>query len=251
MAELLSEGGDIRGADMHLALALRRMERLGVVSLVVWLLPPVASVAYHRGDWTSADETLRRYRDLLETTSVTYTESQAETIRAAIAFGRGDPDADSIWQHAVALGREIKDPQARMPALCGRARFLLECGRRQDAASLHDEILSLDEHYFGALIDLGWVMHDLGCPDAARLDGRGGIWGLAGAQIARGQFEAAATLLHRVGLNTEATYAQLRAAEGLKGGDRAALLKPALAFYRAIGATAYVLRAEALLPATA
>jgi tetratricopeptide (TPR) repeat protein len=251
MAELLSEEGDIRGAEMHLTLALERMERLGVVSIVVWLLPPVASVAYHRGDWTSADEILRRYRDLLQTTSVTYTESQAETIRAAIAFGRGDPDADAIWQHAVVLARDIKDPQARMPALCGRARFLLESGRRQDAASLLDEILSLDDHYFGALIDLGWVMHDLGWPDATRLDGRGGMWGLAGAQIARGQFEAAASLLHRMGLHTEATYARQRAAEGLMGGDREALLKPALAFYRSIGATAYVLRAESLLPPTA
>jgi hypothetical protein len=233
------------------ALALKNGERLGVVSIVVWLLPQVAAVAYHRGHWTSADESLRRYRHLRETTTANYTESQAEATRAAIAFGRGEADADAIWQHAVALGREMKDPQARMPALSGCARFLVESGRHDEAGALYEEILGPGERYFGALIDLGWVMHALGRPDAARLDEVGGVWGLAGAQIARGEFEAAGALLARTGLHTEAAHARLRAAEDLTGTERAALLEPALAFYRMVGATSYELRAEALLPASA
>ena len=251
IAELLLEDGDIEGAAKHVALALKNGERLGVVSIVVWLLPQVAAVAYHRGQWPSADESLRRYRHVRETTTANYTESQAEATRAAIAFGRGDTEADAIWQHAVALGREMKDPQARMPALSGCARFLVESGRHDEAAALYEEILGPGERYFGALIDLGWVMHDLGLPDAARLDEGGGVWGLAGAHIARGEFEAAGALLARTGLHTEAAYARLRAAEDLTGAERGALLEPALAFYRAVGATAYVLRAEALLPASA
>ena len=251
IAELLLEDGDIEGAATHVALALKNGERLGVVSIVVWLLPQVAAVGYHGGHWTSADESLRRYRHLRETTTANYTESQAEATRAAIAFGRGEAEADAIWQHAVALGREMKDPQARMPALSGCARFLVESGRHDEAAALYEEILGPGERYFGALIDLGWVMHDLGLPDAARLDEGGGVWGLAGAHIARGEFEAAGALLARTGLHTEAAYARLRAAEDLTGAERGALLEPALAFYRAVGATAYVLRAEALLPASA
>ena len=54
-----------------------------------------------------------------------------------------------------------------------------------------------------------------------------------------------------MGLHTEAAYARQRAAERLTGADRAALLEPALAFYRSVGATAYVVRAESLLPASA
>ena len=165
IAELLLEDGDIEGAATHVALALKNGERLGVVSIVVWLLPQVAAVAYHRGHWTSADESLRRYRHLRETTTANYTESQAEATRAAIAFGRGEADADAIWQHAVALGREMKDPQARMPALSGCARFLVESGRHDEADALYEEILDLGDGYFAALIDLGWVMHDLGRPD--------------------------------------------------------------------------------------
>ena len=120
-----------------------------------------------------------------------------------------------------------------MPALSGCARFLVESGRHDEAAALYEEILGPGERYFGALIDLGWVMHDLGLPDAARLDEGGGVWGLAGAHIARGEFEAAGALLARTGLHTEAAYARLRAAEDLTGAERGALLEPALAFYRA------------------
>ena len=251
IAELLLEDGDIAGAATQVGLALRNGERLGVVSIVVWLLPQVATVAYHRGDWTAADEALRRYRHLRESTSANYTESQAEVTRAAIAVGRGDPDADAIWQHAVELGREMKDPQARMPALSGCARFLVGSGRHEEASAFYEEILDVGDRYFGALIDAGWVMHELGLPDDARLLERGGVWGLTGGHIVRGEFEAAAVLLERTGLHTEAAYARLRAAERLAGAERAALLEPALAFYRSVGATAYVVRAEALLPASA
>jgi class 3 adenylate cyclase/tetratricopeptide (TPR) repeat protein len=251
IAELLLEDGDVAGAAGHVALALTNGERLGVVSIVVWLLPQVAAVDYHRGDWAAADESLRRYRDLRETTSSRYTESQAEATRAAIAFGRGDTHADAMWQHAVELGREMKDPQARLPALSGCARFLAESGRPEQARALYEECLHLDDDYFTALIDLGWVRHDLGVADAARGEGHGGVWGLAGAHIARGELQAAAALLARTGLRTEAAYARLRAAEDLPAAERAALLEPALAFYRGVGATALVQRAEALMPASA
>ena len=251
IAELLFEDGDIAGAANQVDLALTNGERLGVVSIVVWLLPQVATMAYHRGDWASADAALRRYQQLRETTTANYTEGQAEAVRAAIAVGRGKAEAEDIWQRAVELGREMKDPQARMPALTGCARFLAEAGRADEAGALYEEILDLGDRYFGALIDLGWAMHDLGRPDAAWLDGRGGVWGRSGSHVARGEFEAAAAVLAPVGFHTEAAYARLRAAERLTGADRAPLLDLALAFYRKVGATAYVLRGEALLPASA
>ena len=157
-----------------MGLALRNGERLGVVSIVVWLLPQVAAVEYYRGDWASAGESLRRYRDLREITTARYTESQAEATRAAIAFGRGDADADVIWRRAVALGREMKDPQASLPALSGCARFLVESGRHEEARALYEECLHLDDDYFTALLDLGWVMYDLGLADATAWRGGAG-----------------------------------------------------------------------------
>lgn len=94
------------------------------------------------------------------------------------------------------------------------------------------------------------MLHELGRADAFRLAERGGVWGVAGARIAIGGLEDAADLLGEKGLHTEEAYDRLRGAEGLAGAARSAQLEPVLAFYRAVGAASYVLRAEALLPAS-
>jgi len=77
------------------------------------------------------------------------------------------------------------------------------------------------------------------------------VWGLAGSHIARGDLAAASDLLAAKELRSEDAYVRLRAAGALTGAARAAQLEQALAFYRSVGARAYVRRAEALLPATA
>ena len=80
---------------------------------------------------------------------------------------------------------------------------------------------------------------------------RSGVWADAGRLIAAGELATAAELLAEKGMRVEEAYARLRLAEELTGAERAAQLEPALAFYRAVGATSYVLRGEALLPASA
>jgi hypothetical protein len=144
----------------------------------------------------------------------------------------------------------VKDPQALVPTLSGYARFLLEHGRPDEAVALLEEMNELSE-YFGASIDLGWVLHDLGRPDLMRSEARGGVWADSGALIAGGEIAAAADLLGEKGLHTEEAYARLRVAETLAGAERAAQLEPAVAFYRSVGAGWYVRRAEALLAASA
>jgi hypothetical protein len=105
--------------------------------------------------------------------------------------------------------------------------------------------------YFAALIDLGWLLHELDRPDLMQSEERGGVWADAGALIVRGEFASTADLLGEKGFHTEEAYARMRAAESLTGPARAAQLEPALAFYRSVGASSYVGRAEALLPASA
>jgi hypothetical protein len=79
------------------------------------------------------------------------------------------------------------------------------------------------------------------------------VWHEWGETIRRGEFAVAAALLDAAGVRTEAAYARLRAAERLARDGRAAEAAverdQALAFYRGVGATAYVQRAEALLAA--
>lgn len=73
--------------------------------------------------------------------------------------------------------------------------------------------------------------------------------------LARGELVEAAELLGANGLRTEEAYTRLRAAEALTAAGRRAeaqlQLERALAFYRSVGATTYVRRGEALLPASA
>jgi hypothetical protein len=81
------------------------------------------------------------------------------------------------------------------------------------------------------------------------------VWNASAEAIARGRLGDAAELLGRTELASEEAYARLRAAEQLASEGRHAEaqthLTRALAFYRSVGATAYVHRGEALLPASA
>ena len=250
LAEQFVVEGDVAKAERHYGIALERMERLGIVQSVVWLLPQLAELAYHSGDWSKADELLGRYARLLESMPRHYLDVQVGGIRARMASARAGAPAGELWEETLVSGRTVKDPQALVPTLSGYARFLLENGRPEEAVALLDEMNELSE-YFSALIDLGWVLHTLDRPESMRFEARGGAWADAGASIARGEFAAAADLLGEKGLHTEEAYARLRAAETLTGAARAAQLEPAVAFYRSVGATAYVRRAEALLPASA
>jgi hypothetical protein len=227
------------------------MERLGIVQSVVWLLPQLADLAFYRGNWNDADEFLERYERILQSMSRHYLDVQVGTVRARIASARIGLEATKVWERAVELGRKVKDPQALSPALSGYARFLLENGQAEHAVRLMHEMYALPTIYFAALIDVGWLIRDLGRPDEMRTEERGGLWAETCDLIAEGEAATAADRLADKGLHTEAAYARLRAAEELTGAARAAQLEPALAFYRTVGATSYVLRAEALLPASA
>jgi hypothetical protein len=251
VGEELMERGDLCGAEERYRLALERMERLGIIQSIAWLLPQQAELGYCSGNWAQAEEALRRYDELVETMSGHYLEVQAYTVRALIAGARAEATAEELWERALERGRTVKDPQALAPALSGAARFLLELGRRGEADALVDEYFVLQLHHYTALIDIAWLLHDLGRPEAIDADDRGGIWGSAARFILRDELESAADVLAEKGLRTDEAYARLRAAERLTGAERAVQLERALDFYRSVGATPYVRRAEALLPASA
>ena len=125
--------GDVAEAEASLRIALERMERLGIVQSVVWLLPQLAELAYHSGDWSKADELLERYARLLESMPGTTSTSRSDGIRARMASARAGAPAGELWERALISGRTVKDPQALVPTLSGYARFLLENGRPEEA----------------------------------------------------------------------------------------------------------------------
>ena len=76
-------------------------------------------------------------------------------------------------------------------------------------------------------------------------------WRTAAASYVSGDYSAAADVYAEIGALPEEAYARLRAAEALVGEGRSAEadaeLKRSLAFWRSVGATAYVREGEALL----
>jgi predicted DNA-binding transcriptional regulator YafY len=81
------------------------------------------------------------------------------------------------------------------------------------------------------------------------------VWAEAATAIADGDLVCAADVLGGTELTSEEAYARLRAAELLASQGRNAEaqfhLERALSFYRSVGATAYLRRAEAVMPASA
>jgi zinc-ribbon domain len=101
---------------------------------------------------------------------------------------------------------------------------------------------------FPTLADAAWTFHDLGRQDefAARVldaDVIKSPWNDAARAICDGDFALAAKLIAEIGHTAGAAYAHLRAAEA--GGEEAHRMA-AEEFYRAVGATAFLKRLEAL-----
>ena len=188
-------------------------------------------------------------------------EVDVRLVQASITAARGDIEsAEALWTRALLLAREIRDPQVLGTTLAARAMFLLQAGHREEAATLTDEVLAFRDDegnalYFTWLIHLAWLVRDLDRSDDVPRIQRAEPWNAAAAAIHRGAFAEAAAILSSSGMRTEEAYARLRAAEAFaEEGRRAeaqAQLERALAFYRSVGASAYVQRAEALLPASA
>jgi hypothetical protein len=164
------------------------------------------------------------------------------------------------------VARKTKDTQVLSNALVAQAIVALVEDRRREASELASELEGFGAAWvfaltFGwpTLADVAWLMHDLDRrPNLVRtLDAvpLATPWVDACRAIADGEFVRAADKLGRIGDFPGEAKARLRAAEALaRTGRRAQAdtqLAPALEFYRAVGATAFVRKGEALLAASA
>ena len=186
-----------------------------------------------------------------------YLESVARSILAEVLVGRGD-EARGIAQLglAVEFARKAKDPQNLYPTLATAGRLLADLGRTKGSERLLAELAALLAER--ALPPTAWVLdvtfafEDIGRPDdtAAFLSGREPRtrWLDAAMAYVSGDRLGAAEILAAMGNPTDEAHVRLRAAELGGALDQVA---PALAFFRGVGASALVRRAEALLAASA
>jgi predicted ATPase/class 3 adenylate cyclase len=258
--------GLLEDASATLARSAESIERLTLWE-GRWVEELRAADLFRQGHWDEALEVAETFLAAVEAGSAHYLEPPCRTLRASIRLARGDlAGAKSDIKRALNVAERAKDDQVLSHALGGQAIVALVENRRQDANELASELQSLGTVLifpltFGwpTFADIAWLLKDLerNTELARMLDAIpvASTWVDAARAISEGDFVRAADTLARMGDAAGEANARLRAAEALaQAGQPAeadAELAPALAFYRATGATAYVRRGEAVLAASA
>jgi class 3 adenylate cyclase/tetratricopeptide (TPR) repeat protein len=267
LASILTDLGQLdRAFAMNLE-GRRAAERFGLGDPLRWLTAEVAWQPYFGGRWDDALEKLdEQMADFAE--NPYWMEPPCRWLRGRIRLARGDSaGAHEDAERAIELARLAKDPQVLWPALSFGARALYATDPER-ANELAGEVLTeweaagfmlsgSDSEWLGDLVVtlpalgrqdefLEAVSHAMKIPSP---------WREAAAAYTAGDFLRATEVYGRIGARPEEAYARLRAAESLvQDGRRAEAdheLQGALAFWRSVGATAYVREGEALLAESA
>jgi tetratricopeptide (TPR) repeat protein len=256
--------GQLEAAHETVAAMKRNAERHSTDARRRWMVVLTAEFHMMAGSWAEANRMTEEYIAESEAGSPHYLEGPCRYIRATIRRASGDlPGAAADMEQALLLVRRRGDAQLLGPALAGRGAVLIEEGRRDEASALAAELLEMGVRHIVVsndvvIVDTAWLMRDLGLQDdfASLLEASPPTpWVETASAVCSGDFRRAADVLEGFGYHTGEAYARLRAAKQLvEEGRRAeadAELNQALAFYREVGATAYVREGEALLAESA
>ena len=249
--QLVDMKGDLARGEEVTREGLAFSERMGFpLTALRWFQGNLAEMTYLGGAW---DEALA-LADTVVAGEAHYVKHAALGVRAEIRMARGDDrgaseDVDIVLQQS----RAIRDPQALDPALVVAARLAHRNGDEAGAHGLMDE-LGAPNRTGSFVVRAALVCHDLGREPFIAAGAAGGSetpWMEVSAAIAAGELERAAEILARIGARTYEAEVWLRAARAAAADGRraeaAARLALALAFYRGVGASAFVREAEALL----
>src|SRR6266540_2487090 len=256
---MLAVLGDLpRAWERHLA-DCELAARVGFEPHMRWERGERLFYLYWRGEWSDLQRLGKAFLDEVADAGH-YLEEQARTHLARVDHARGLVGV--AFDHARAgleLARRAGDPQIVDAAVAFSARLHADAGDGPAAASLLDELL---DHWRAgevvkveASIDAAWAAVALGRAEeflevVAPVQEHS-RWLAAATAVLSGELTRAADLCAQMGSLPDEAYARLRAAEQLvRAGRRADAegeLARALAFWRSVGATAYVRHGEALL----
>jgi hypothetical protein len=188
-------------------------------------------------------------------------------VKAKIGLARGEADAYAETRTSLVLARSIGDPQVLYPTVAFGARASAFVGHHDEAVELLEELLAAWRSKPNTILnssvqsfaDAAAVLVALGRgPELEEIGAQASVqtpWVTAATAFVRGDFQVAADIYARTGSLPDEAFARLRAAEALiRAGRRPegdGELQRALAFYRSVGATAYLREGEALLAQTA
>jgi class 3 adenylate cyclase/tetratricopeptide (TPR) repeat protein len=258
--------GEVVQAQASWQEARRLAEQFGHHGFMRFLDAGAAMVnRYLLGEWDDALARAEAFLVKIERGSADYHAAISHVIRGLIRLARADGGAEADAERAVEYARPVRDAQIVQPAFARAALVFFSAGNERRAGETLDEALAhlreLPRLGFSA-IDLhrfAWVARGLGRETDVLtvIDGEAfqSPWLVAARAVASGDFRQAADVLGGIGVVTEEAFYRLRAADQLVADGRQAeadqQLRPALAFYRSVGATRYVREGEALLAASA
>jgi class 3 adenylate cyclase len=250
LASLASLTGDLVKGREYALLGYETGLRWGQAGATRWFRGEETEWMYEFGDWSGALARANEFLGEVEAGSPHYLEAPIRGRRSLVQLGFGkEREALADDERAVELGHAVGDNQVLQPLLAGSAFLRVQLSDRATANERLSEYLPL------------WRGHQLCAPEAtiafaAAELGRGeelhsamqGLaqtrWSAAAELVLEGDFAAAADAYREIGTQPSEAYARL-----LAGDD--ANVRRALEFYRSVGATFYIKRAEALLPASA
>ena len=239
---------------------LRIAERFGDGSGARWLRAQVGSTGVIIGRWDESLVLLDEFVRECEAGSPHYMEGTARRERARIREARGDlVGALTDWETALARGRIVNDPQEVLTQMSATTAAYEVRGRVDEAHHLARELVDLsrvnvqDASY---ALPLDFLLTRCSLEYAAELreilkDTPFPRWKALSFACLDRDFVRAAELWAEGGSPTWEARLRMRAAEELietgRRGEAAEQLERAMAFYRSVGATFYVNRAEQLL----
>jgi class 3 adenylate cyclase/tetratricopeptide (TPR) repeat protein len=251
------DGELVRSEELYLE-ALRLADRYGDSSSARFIRGNLIWIEFMRGRWDTALEAADAFIAECEAGSPHTMEWMARSIRGSLFSGRGAHD-QALADHtrALALSRETGDPLQTIMASSLIAATLCSRGELEPAASLLSELIPTVREYgaHGMLATVAPFAKTLGLAEELRAAVEGGANWTAWSRIVICQldddFARAAELFAAMGNPTLEARQRLFAGERLIDlgmlAEGEVELRKALAFYRPVGATYYVDRAQAAL----
>jgi hypothetical protein len=241
LGTLRARQGDMRGALALQLEALRVAERLAHSDNRRWSLGNAIRLWVETGEWDRAGTAADAFLAESSRAGAHYQDATAAHARALLRLARGQLEG-ALADHAFALerARATRDPQALCPALAVAAHVHAEIGQPTAAAAAIDELLELGRHpltYLETeLADVVWAALRIGRGEAIRAAlASAPDWPAykAARALLDGRPALAAAIFDEVGAARSAALTRLRGGVEVAG---------ALAFFRRVGATRYLLQ---------
>jgi class 3 adenylate cyclase/tetratricopeptide (TPR) repeat protein len=261
LASLHAARGELERAFELYATGRDAAKRFGRPRALAWFDSELMYEHYWRGHWNDALALADQFVREVESGVPHLRVVDARLVRARIRFASGEhANAEKDSLAGLEFARRAPDPQTLFPALAFEARLMGDLGRVEEATTYANELLGAWAKTTGTFpsfwtadlaaallaIDGGASIEDLA--RGARMQT---LWLEAALALARREFLSAATAYARIGSGPDEAFARLCAGAALIGADRRAEgdveIAAALDFFRAVGAAAYVRKAEALV----